>query len=54
MPPDAERLIPDDITFRRKWEIALDLLDQAREWGLPVAVVTADAGYEVATEFRQG
>ncbi len=46
--------IPDDLTFRRQWEIALGLLDQAREWGLPVAIVTADAGYGVATEFRPG
>jgi len=55
---DAERRqkagVPADITFRRKWEIALDLLDQAREWGLSAEVVTADGGYGVATKFRQG
>jgi len=46
--------VPAGITFRRKWEIALELLDQAREWGFSAEVVTADAGYGVATEFRQG
>jgi SRSO17 transposase len=54
---DAERRekagIPADITFRRKWKIGLEMLDQAREWGLPDQVVVADAGYGVATEFRR-
>jgi SRSO17 transposase len=54
---DAERRqkagVPTDITFRPKWRIALELLDQAREWGLSAEVVTADAGYGVATEFRR-
>lgn len=45
--------VPADITFRPKWRIALELLDQAREWGLSAEVVTADAGYGVATEFRR-
>ena len=45
--------IPGDITFRTKWQIALDLLDQAREWGLPDSVVIADAAYGTVTEFRR-
>jgi len=54
---DAERRqkagVPPDITFRPKWRIALELLDQAREWGLSAEVVTGDGGYGVATEFRR-
>jgi SRSO17 transposase len=54
---DAERRqkagVPGDITFRPKWRIALELLDQARQWGLSAEVVTADAGYGVAAEFRR-
>jgi SRSO17 transposase len=45
--------IPGDITFRTKWQIGLDLLDQARQWGLPDSVVIADAAYGTVTEFRR-
>lgn len=46
--------VPDDIVFKRKWEIALDLLDEALAAGLPRKVVLADAGYGDSTEFRDG
>jgi len=45
--------IPGDITFRTKWQIGLDLLDQAKTWGLPDSVVLADAAYGSITEFRR-
>jgi SRSO17 transposase len=56
---DPERLerarVPSDgRTFKTKWQIALDLLDEVRAEGLPHAVVVADAGYGVATELRDG
>ncbi len=55
---DQERLgtagVPDEVTFRRKWELALDLIDLAVSWGLPPQVVLADAGYGDITEFRRG
>lgn len=46
--------VPDDVVFKRKWEIILDLLDEALAAGLPRRVVLADAGYGDSTEFRDG
>ena len=46
--------IPADIVFRPKWELALDIIDQIRNWGLADRVVLADAGYGESTDFRQG
>lgn len=45
--------VPDDVQFREKWRIALDLLDETLERGLPRRVVLADAGYGAITEFRE-
>ncbi|MGH9725705.1 MAG: IS701 family transposase [Candidatus Acidiferrales bacterium] len=54
---DAERRreagIPEDLVFRKKWELALAIIDQVRGWGLPDRIVLADAGYGDATEFRE-
>lgn len=44
--------VPDEIVFKRKWELALDLLDQALTWGLDRWPVIADSGYGEITEFR--
>lgn len=44
--------VPPDIGFKKKWQIALELLDQALAWGLPKRTVLADAGYGEVTEFR--
>jgi SRSO17 transposase len=47
--------VPDQGSFQQKWRLALDLIDQARGWGLaPPPVVLADAGYGENGEFRQG
>ena len=51
---DRARVPPEARAFRTKWQIALDLLDEVRAEGLPHAVVVADAGYGVGTEFREG
>jgi SRSO17 transposase len=40
--------------FKTKWQIALDLLDEVGDGGLPHAAVVADAGYGAVTEFREG
>ncbi len=54
---DAERRaaagIPEGIVFRKKWELALEIIDQVRGWGLPDRVVLADAGYGDGTGFRE-
>jgi SRSO17 transposase len=44
--------VPTAIEFQKKWQIALDQIDQLAAEGLPLAPVVADAGYGVATEFR--
>lgn len=46
--------IPDEVKFQTKWQLALELIDEARQWGLRCGVVLADAGYGEVTEFRQG
>ena len=46
--------IPDDVTFKTKWQLGLEMIDRARAWDLPGEVVVADAGYGVATQFRAG
>jgi SRSO17 transposase len=55
---DAERRrqagIPEEVQFRKKWELALELIDQVRGWGLPDQLVLADAGYGEVTAFREG
>ena len=44
----------DEVSFHKKWELALDLIDSARSWGLPPQVILADAGYGDITDFRRG
>ena len=44
--------IPEEVVFKRKWELALELIDQARSWGLADRIVLADGGYGESTEFR--
>ncbi len=46
--------IPDEVRFQTKWELALDQIDQLVADDLPRAPVVADAGYGVATAFRDG
>jgi SRSO17 transposase len=44
--------VPDDVTFKTKWEMALDQLDSAKRAGVRDHVVLADAGFGDITEFR--
>jgi SRSO17 transposase len=45
--------VPTAITFKPKWQIALELLDSARQSGIAKHVVLADAGYGEITDFRE-
>ena len=47
-----EAQIPDNVTFKTKGDIALDLVDQALAWKIPAGVVAADAGYGNRAAFR--
>ena len=56
---DAERRkqaqVPESISSHQsKPEIALGLLDRARQWGVPVGMVVVDAGYGDNPNFLQG
>ena len=45
--------IPDDVVYRPKWQIAVDLVRRSREAGVIMKWLTADEGYGRAREFRQ-
>jgi SRSO17 transposase len=44
--------IPDPVTFRKKWQLALQLLRQVRASGIRVTAVLSDSGYGDATILR--
>ncbi len=44
--------VPDAVGFRKKWQIALQLLQQVRASGLTITGVLSDSGYGDATTFR--
>ncbi len=46
--------IPEEISFKTKTELALDLIDEVRGWGLQDRLVLADSGYGDSYEFRKG
>jgi SRSO17 transposase len=49
-----EARIPEEITFRTKPDLALDLIDEVKGWGLQGRLVLADSAYGDVFEFRQG
>ena len=46
--------MPADVHHRAKWQMALDLIDQARSDGAPHRAVVADSWYGDITDFRRG
>lgn len=46
--------IPEAVTFKSKPELALDVIDEVRNWGLSDRLVLADSGYGDGYGFRQG
>jgi SRSO17 transposase len=46
--------VSEEITFKTKPELALDLIDEVKGWGLQVRPVLADSVYGDVFEFRQG
>jgi SRSO17 transposase len=46
--------VPDEVCFKTKWQIALDLIDQALSFGISRRPVVTDAGYGETVEFRDG
>jgi len=46
--------IPEEILFKTKTELALDVIDEVKRWGLEDRLVLADSAYGDAYEFRQG
>jgi SRSO17 transposase len=46
--------VPEGTTFKKKWELALDLIDEASGWEIPQGVVVCDVAYGKVNEFRQG
>ena len=45
--------IPEDVAFRKKWEMALEQIAWLVNEGIPVAPILGDAGYGNVTEFRE-
>ena len=46
--------VPEGTTFKKKWQLALDLIDEASLWDIPQGVVVCDVAYGKVNEFRQG
>jgi SRSO17 transposase len=46
--------IPDDVGYRPKWQMALRMLERAKQQGIPLGVALADSAYGDVGEFRAG
>ena len=48
-----EARIPDEVVFKTKLELAMDMIDRALEDGVPPAMVLVDSAYGTSSRFRQ-
>lgn len=46
--------LPPEERHRPKWQLALEMVDELRGWGLEAAPILADAAYGEVTDFRRG
>jgi SRSO17 transposase len=46
--------VSEGFSFKAKWEIALDLIDRALSWAIPIGVVVCDSAYGNGNPFREG
>lgn len=46
--------VPEEVTHKQKWSLALDMLDARKTWELQDYVILADGGYGDVWEFREG
>lgn len=46
--------IPADVGHVEKWQLALDMIDETKSWGIDVPLVIADGGYGDTAAFRLG
>jgi SRSO17 transposase len=46
--------IPDEVAFKTKITLALDMIERAREAGIPGEIMLADAAYGDSSQFRNG
>lgn len=46
--------VPDEVTFRTKWRIALEEVRRLKKAGVRFGTVLADAGYGACADFRRG
>lgn len=51
-PRRLEAKVPDDVVYRPKWTIAIEMIEAAMAAGLPPGVVLADCDYGNKTAFR--
>lgn len=46
--------VPEGTVFKTKWQIALDLIDEALLWDVPPGIIVSDIFYGKVNQFRQG
>jgi SRSO17 transposase len=50
----AKAHVPEGVVHQEKWRLALEMIDELRDWGVAPKVLTTDAGYGEITAFRSG